>query len=92
MHRVPLPKRVIDVIGRFVGVQPMWLSGKYGTTIPNRSPLLVAIGTPIMVPHNPDPDHETIQGILDQFITQMQELFQTFKAEAGTPDLQLEVI
>lgn len=66
--------------------------GRWGTTIPKRVPVFVVVGTPIPVPKIADPDLETVQRYLQKFISQMTDLFEEYKAEAGFPGLELEVV
>ena len=50
------------------------------------------VGKPIELPKVAQPSKEQIQEYLDEFIAQMQGLFERHKASAGYPDLQLVVI
>ena len=75
-----------------IGGLPVPILGRWGTTIPDKVPLFVVIGSPIPVPQILNPDNETVQQYLDKFIERMQELFDQYKAEAGTPHLKLEVL
>eukprot|EP00210_Caulerpa_lentillifera_P008155 g7789.t1 len=87
-----IPVSLTNALGRLTGVQPLFMLGRFGTTIPKRVPILVVIGTPIPVPKIANPDFETIQCYLQRFIDQMTELFEEYKAEAGFPELLLEVV
>ena len=75
-----------------LGAIPAPLVGKWYTTIPHKVPILVVIGSPIPVPHLANPDNKTIQQYLDTFIKRVERLFEQHKAEAGTPDLKLQVV
>lgn len=87
-----LPKKLEDFIGRKIGVQPVVLAGRWGTTVPNKVAMTVVVGTPIVVPHVPDPDPQLVQSFLDKFIDQMRDIFESNKAQAGYPDLELDIL
>ena len=90
--RFALPPRLLNFIGRYIGAQPMWMAGRFGTTIPKKSPILVVIGTPITIPVDAKPDVPTTQALLDQFITQMEQIFEQYKYEAGAKDTKLRIV
>ena len=68
------------------------LLGRFWTTIPKKSPILVVIGTPIPIPFDAKPDIPTTQALLDQFIAQMEQIFEQYKDEAGAKDTKLCVV
>ena len=70
----------------------MWMTGRFGTTIPKKASILVVIGTPIPIPHDAKPDVPTTQALLDQFIAQMEQIFEQYKNEAGAKNTQLCIV
>ena len=79
-------------LGRVTGAIAAPIVGRWGTTIPHKVSILLVIGSPIPVPHLANPDHTTVQQYLGKFIECMERLFEQHKAEAGTPDLKLQVL
>ena len=70
----------------------MMLLGRFGTTIPKKSLILVVIGIPIPIPPGAKPDVPTTQALLDQFIEQMKQIFEQYKDEAGAKNTQLCIV
>lgn len=65
--------------------------GHLGTAMPKRVPIHIVIGRPIEVPQQDEPDPALVQAYLDKFIGAMQAMFEKHKADAGYPNLTLEI-
>lgn len=54
------PTSFINWVARICGVQPLYPWGRFFSPIPNKVPITVAIGQPIEVPHDENPDSELV--------------------------------
>ena len=61
------------------------------TGIPHRAPIVIVVGRPIPVPHDPNPPHEMVEKHLQKFIEEMQALFERNKAASGCANQRLRV-
>eukprot|EP00775_Hariotina_reticulata_P008038 gene8038-8233_t len=87
-----LSESFVQAMSRRIGFVPLMLAGRWGSHIPHKSRMTVALGKPIAVPHLDSPPDELLQQYLDKFIQAMQELFDKHKATAGYPDYKLHIM
>ena len=71
------------------GVAIPLVHGEYGL-MPYRKPVTLVFGEPICVTCNPDPSAEELDKIHVLYMEQLQELFDTHKADMGYADCELE--
>lgn len=86
-----LPRSKYFSLVRRMGYVPMIFFGHLGTAMPKRVPIHIVIGRPIEVPQQDEPDPATVQEYLNKFIDAMQAMFEKRKADAGYPNLTLEI-
>eukprot|EP00879_Flechtneria_rotunda_P031507 GHRR01034426.1.p2 GENE.GHRR01034426.1~~GHRR01034426.1.p2 ORF type:complete len:173 (+),score=32.88 GHRR01034426.1:159-677(+) len=82
----------VQSISRRIGMVPMLLYGRAGTTAPINTPMTVVFGKPIEVPQQDSPSDELLQQYLDRYISAMQDIFDTHKAAAGYGHCKLHIL
>lgn len=76
-----------------VGATIFW--GRLGLPIPYSPKVTMVIGNPIPIPVVPDDDEKKSKAIdllHATFLKEMEALFEKYKAVAGYPDAQLEIL
>lgn len=71
---------------------PIYLMGRWGTPVPHRVPLTVALGRPLGLPACASPSDEVVAVWLDRYIAELQRLFEEHKAAAGHKTLELRIM
>jgi len=66
--------------------------GLFGFPIPRPVPVTVVFGTPIPVPHHPNPPQEVIKALAKVYFEQIKEIFHKYKDAAGCPNHRLVLI
>lgn len=87
-----IPQGAVGSFIRRVGYVPMLMWGWFGTALPHRVPMHVVVGRPIPVPRQADPDPEEVQRVLQQYISELQRIFEEHKEAAGHPRARLTVL
>ncbi|GMH32405.1 hypothetical protein BSKO_00239 [Bryopsis sp. KO-2023] len=86
------PASWIRNLARRSGVEPMLLWGRWGTVVPYKVPITIAIGEAIEVPHEQNPEDKKVEEILSVFIKSMRALYEKHKEAAGYGDIELEIL
>eukprot|EP00249_Psilotum_nudum_P002671 c15794_g1_i1 orf=208-1236(+) len=76
---------------RTAGFTPLIFWGSFGSAIPYRHPVYVAVGKPIEVTKNVEPSYEEVEAVHAKFVSSLQELFDKHKVAAGYADTVLHV-
>ncbi|MED6123264.1 Diacylglycerol O-acyltransferase 2 [Stylosanthes scabra] len=84
--------KLVLKIARAMKFAPILYWGIFGTPVPFRRPMYVAVGTPIEPPKIPEPTQEEVDRVLSEFVDALQDLFERHKARAGYPKLELRIL
>ncbi|KAJ7557640.1 hypothetical protein O6H91_04G003300 [Diphasiastrum complanatum] len=87
----PKGSKWYNQLSRIIGFAPLWMWGEYGTIIPYRRPMYVAVGKPIEVNQIEAPSREEIGGVHAIYLKALEELFERHKEAAGYKDTQLDI-
>nr|XP_007156273.1 hypothetical protein PHAVU_003G272600g [Phaseolus vulgaris]ESW28267.1 hypothetical protein PHAVU_003G272600g [Phaseolus vulgaris] len=87
-----VPGKLIQKLARFMKIVPLFYWGIYGSPIPFKNPLYIAVGKPIELHKNSEPTMEQVVKVHSQFVEALQDLFERHKAEAGYTNLQLKIV
>jgi 1-acyl-sn-glycerol-3-phosphate acyltransferase len=72
---------------------PMVPYGRFGLPVPFRTRLTVVVGTPIEIPEGADESNsEDVRKLSEAYFKALKELFYRRRAEAGYPDMELELV
>ncbi|XP_020239182.1 diacylglycerol O-acyltransferase 2D-like isoform X2 [Cajanus cajan] len=86
------PGKLIQNLARILKITPLFFWGIYGSPIPFKIPLYVVVGRPIKVEKNPQPTMDQVAKVHNQFVDELQDLFNRHKAQAGYTNLELKII
>ncbi|MED6143500.1 Diacylglycerol O-acyltransferase 2 [Stylosanthes scabra] len=84
--------KLVLKIARAMKFAPILYWGIFGTPVPFRRPMYVAVGRPIEPPKIPEPTQEEVDRVLSEFVEALQDLFERHKARAGYPKLELRIL
>ncbi|KPA81000.1 putative diacylglycerol acyltransferase [Leptomonas pyrrhocoris] len=71
---------------------PMVVYGRFGLPLPFRSRLTVVVGTPVAIPEGADENNpEDVKKLSEAYFAAVKELFYRRRAEAGYPEMELEL-
>ncbi|CAJ2635975.1 unnamed protein product [Trifolium pratense] len=87
-----VPGKVIQNLARSMKIFPLIFWGIFGSPIPFKKPLYVAVGRPIQLQKNPEPTIEQVAKVHSEFIKALQDLFERHKAQAGCENLELKIV
>ncbi|CAI5460119.1 unnamed protein product [Closterium sp. Yama58-4] len=80
-------------VARRIGFAPILFWGMWGSPIPFRTPLTIAIGTPIgQGDPDPNPSKERVAAVHAEYVRALERLFLDYRAQAGCPSMQLEIM
>ncbi|CAI5498975.1 unnamed protein product [Closterium sp. Naga37s-1] len=80
-------------VARRLGFAPILFWGMWGSPIPFRTPLTIVIGTPIgQGDPDPNPSKERVAAVHAQYVSALERLFLDYRAQAGYPTTQLEIL
>ncbi|CAI5965108.1 unnamed protein product [Closterium sp. NIES-65] len=80
-------------VARRMGFAPMVFWGMWGSPIPFRTPLTIAIATPIgQGDPDPNPSKERVAAVHAEYVRALERLFLDYRAQAGYPTTQLEIV
>ncbi|CAI5992781.1 unnamed protein product [Closterium sp. NIES-64] len=80
-------------VARRMGFAPMVFWGMWGSPIPFRTPLTIAIATPIgQGDPDPNPSKERVAAVHAEYVRALERLFLDYRAQAGYPTTQLEIM
>ncbi|GAB4815443.1 hypothetical protein N2152v2_002489 [Parachlorella kessleri] len=88
---LPTSAHPMSRLARRIGYLPMLAWGWMGTALPRPVPMYIVVGKPIEVPRVYSPSLEQVHNYLDKFISALQHLFETHKAQADYPQERLVV-
>lgn len=57
-----------------------------------RKPITVVVGAPIAVEKNPSPSEELVASIHEKYVSALEQLFNTHKAQFGAADANLNIL
>ncbi|KAL2334144.1 hypothetical protein Fmac_015357 [Flemingia macrophylla] len=86
------PGKLLQNLARILKITPLFFWGIYGSPIPFKIPLYVVVGRPIEVEKNPEPTMEQIAKVHKQFVEELEDLFNRYRAQAGYTNLELKII
>ena len=66
--------------------------GQYGLPIPYPIKTAIVMHEPIPVAKKENPTEEELDALLDKYVAAMKDLHSRYKAEAGYPDRELQII
>ncbi|KAK7346252.1 hypothetical protein VNO80_20767 [Phaseolus coccineus] len=87
-----VPGKLIQKLARFMKIVPLFYWGIYGSPIPFKNPLYIAVGRPIELEKTSEPTMEQVVKVQSQFIEALKDLFERHKAPAGYTNLQLKIL
>ncbi|CAI5956267.1 unnamed protein product, partial [Closterium sp. NIES-64] len=80
-------------VARRIGFAPMLFWGMWGSPIPFRTPLTIVIGTPIgQGDPDPNPSKERVAAVHAEYVRALERLFLDYRAQAGYPTTELEIM
>ncbi|CAI5535661.1 unnamed protein product [Closterium sp. Naga37s-1] len=80
-------------VARRIGFAPIVFWGMWGSPIPFRTPLTIAIGTPIgQGDPEPNPSKERVAAVHAEYVRALERLFLHHRAHAGYPTTHLEIM
>lgn len=66
--------------------------GQYGLPIPFPAKTSLVMHEPIHVKQKDNPTEEDLDGLLDKYVAAMRDLHSRYKADAGYPERELEIV
>ncbi|XP_020239185.1 diacylglycerol O-acyltransferase 2D-like [Cajanus cajan] len=84
--------KLIQNLARIMKIMPLFSWGVYGSLIPFKVPLYVVVGRRIEVEKIPEPTMEQVAKVHNQFVEELQGLFNRHKAQATYTNLELKII
>eukprot|EP00249_Psilotum_nudum_P008817 c21524_g1_i1 orf=168-1151(+) len=84
--------KLYDHFARAIGAAPIVFWGVFGSPVPHRRPMYVAVGKPIHVEKNPDPPFEVVKALHIKFLSSLEDLFENHKVPAGYTDSHLYIL
>lgn len=76
---------------KFRVVMPIFY-GRWRTPMPFKKPITVVVGKPIPVEKTPTPSDELVATVHAQYVSELQKLFDTHKAQFGAADATLNIL
>lgn len=72
---------------------PMVPYGRFGLPVPFRTRLTVVVGSPVAIPEGADENNpEDVKKLSEAYFKEVRELFYRRRAEAGYPDMELDLV
>ena len=97
VDNVPVISNLQNMIKQWTGVAPCIFNGRglFQRSLglmPRQRELVVVVGKPIPVIKTLHPSQEQIDGLHEQYVTQLRNIYQTFKHKFGDKHVPLEIL